>query len=99
MDINDFNEALVEHLFPVRGASVAGDITHLRHCVLCAQQSEYTGVLYLDEKQSKVFGAKKGKTRRILYGLCESCFALPDKMELVEQELFLQLNPTEGKIQ
>ncbi len=64
--------------------------TRMNACLLCSSEAPaYLGV-FIPKTQPERYIALKltaGKTRTLWYGLCESCYALPDKTSRVEQVL------------
>jgi hypothetical protein len=68
-----------------------------RVCLLCARElsGDPRGVLghwEANEEAQKRIGAPPGKTRIILYMLCEGCYELPDVVEIVDKKLLASLS-------
>ncbi|KAA0253402.1 MAG: hypothetical protein EDX89_14375 [Acidobacteria bacterium] len=51
-------------------------------CLLCRAPSAVLAAFLPADSQA--YGAPVGKDRTVLYGLCSSCFDLPDALDLVE---------------
>src|SRR5262245_22919164 len=57
----------------------------LTRCILCDAQAEIVGVFVPDVPER--WGARPGRGRIIAYGLCQPCFARPDKAARVEEAI------------
>ena len=66
----------------------------IRHCYLCGKEEVNVLGCFVPDDPTKWISGKPapGKTRSFWYGLCEECFKLPDKAELVEKKIASKLN-------
>lgn len=58
---------------------------HVRECVLCKNPAHLLGVYKPGDP--KTVQAPAGKTRLIIYGLCEGCAQQPDSAVRVEEKI------------
>jgi len=69
---------------------------NVKCCYLCEKEEiEVMGCFVPDDPEEWEWISGKpalGKTRTYWYGLCEECFKLPDKAELVEKKIASELN-------
>jgi len=57
-----------------------------QRCLLCSNRSRILGLFV--PSSSQLYGAAAGHDRSIAYGLCSSCYARPDVVEVVEERIF-----------
>lgn len=65
------------------------------HCAICgASQFYVVGLFQATEEFSRRIGAPAGKRRDIVYGLCRTCYELPDVFQKVEASILrdMQVN-------
>ena len=61
---------------------------HVLQCALCDEEPIFFGVYVPTSAQGNaIVGCPPGKWRIAVYGLCEACFARPDKLSAVEAGL------------
>ena len=60
------------------------DLSHDSHAVL--------GHYEADEETQKRIGAPPGKTRLLIYMLCEGCYELPDLVDSVDKKILTELS-------
>ena len=67
---------------------------NVKCCYLCGKEEiKVLGCCVPDDPTKWISGKPApGKTRTFWYGLCEECFKLPDKAELVEKKIASELN-------
>ena len=56
-------------------------------CLLCAKEPYVSADFIPDGEMAKEMKVPEGKQRHILYTLCETCFSLPNKTELIEAKI------------
>jgi hypothetical protein len=57
----------------------------ISHCLLCGAAPDF--LAFYTPGDQRAAGAPAGKTRAILYGLCEGCQQLPDAAERCEERI------------
>lgn len=67
---------------------------NIEHCYLCGKEEIITIGCFVPHKPKNwLLGIPPpGKTRTFWYGLCEKCFNLPNKEELVEKKMKSEMN-------
>jgi len=67
---------------------------NIKYCYLCEKEGiKFVGCFAPDDPTKLILGEPApGKIRTYWYGLCEECFKLPDKAELVEKKMESEMN-------
>ena len=67
---------------------------NVKCCYLCGEEKIKALGCFVPDDPTKWISGKPapGKTRTFWYGLCEECFILPDKAELVERKMASEMN-------
>ena len=58
-------------------------------CTLCGRPPAYVGLFFPDDPQK--YGAPAGKTRVVVYGLCETCNSRPGVADEAEAKILRDL--------
>lgn len=95
------HEQMMERLKTAAQTILRDPAAHgLTRCALCQGAIEHIGFFFPDRKAAKRLGEPKHKTRAMIaYGVCERCFALPDRDTRIETSMFAAFDARGRKIQ